>query len=170
MQGEWEGEEAEWVSSSESPAAEQEGENSPEESEEEEPDLQAIAAVVLQDQREREEFARRVARTGGIEPARIQPAPVQERAVIQAQERERRQLEIARRVRDERRQQQAQARIERQRAREAVQAFRVNIRAAAKRIAADDPVRRRVEERRAREQRDQRSRSPRRDRDRPTRS
>ena len=169
MQGEWEGEEedAVWISSSESPAADQEV--SPEESEEEEgPDLQAIAAVVLQDQREREEFARRVARAGGIEPARIQPAPV--RAAIRGQERERRQLEIARRVRDERRRQQAQARIERQRAREAVQAFRVNIRAAAKRIAADDPVRRRVEERRVQEQREQRSRSPRRDRDRPTRS
>ena len=89
MQGEWEREEeAEWISSSESPAAEQEGEESQEESEEE-PDLQAIAAVVLRDQREREDFARRVALAGGIEPARIRPAPPPQRAALRAQERER---------------------------------------------------------------------------------
>ena len=167
MQGEWEGgveeEEPEWISSSESQAAvDPDSEES-----EEPPNLQAIAAVVLQDVREREQYAQIVARAGGIEPGR-RPAP-EPRARGRAQERERRQLEIARRYREERRQRQEQARAERQRARELVQEYRINIRAAAKRIAREDPVQRRVEEERRRGE-EQRSRTPPRDRNQPTRS
>ena len=165
MQGEWEGEveeEPEWISSSDSDAADPDSESG-----ESPPNLQAIAAVVLQDVREREQYAQIVARAGGIEPGR-RPAPEQPRARERAQERERRQLEIARRYREERRQQQERERAERQRARELVQEYRINIRAAAKRIAREDPVQRRVEERRRGEE--QRSRSPLRDRNQPTRS
>ena len=79
MQGEWEGgvveEEPEWISSSESQAA---ADPDSEESEES-PNLQAIAAVVLQDVREREQYAQIVARAGGIEPGR-RPALEQPRA------------------------------------------------------------------------------------------
>ena len=169
MQGEWEGgveeEEPEWISSSESQAAAVDPDS--EESEEEPPNLQAIAAVVLQDIREREQFARIVARAGGVEPGR-EPAPVVQGARARAQERERRQLEIARQYQEERRRRQAQARVERQRARELVQEYRINIRAAAKRIAREDPVQRRLEERRREVA--QRSRTPPRDRNQPTRS
>ena len=85
MQGEWEGgveeEEPEWISSSDSPAAE---DPDSEECEEEQPNLQEIAAVVLQDIQEREQFARVVARAGGIEPGRVVPAPEPQRRTSQS--------------------------------------------------------------------------------------
>ena len=173
MQGGIEGEEGvEWIFSSSSGPAE--GESAAEASDSSESSgpgevhLAEIAEAVLQQQRQREELARRVARAGGIElvaPRAQAAAPPEDRVAVRARERERRQLEIARRFREARRQAQNQQREERRQARaaRAVDEFGRNIRAAAKRVAARDPVQRRLDQERA-------SRSPRRDRDRPTRN
>ena len=129
MQGGIEEEEVEWVSSSDSSlnrgeAAADSSESSAEQEGEQQQGvhLAEIADVVLREQREREDreaLARRVARAGGIElvAARQRAPGPQEDPRARARDRERRQLEIARRFREARRQVQNRVREERRRVR-----------------------------------------------------
>ena len=141
--------------------------------------MEPEGAAAPAEQKEREELGRRVARAGGIElvAARERPHPTvaphllqqweRARAAARRREQLRREAEAHRQEREERRRLQNQTREERrqQRAERAIRDFQRDIRAAAKRIAANDPVAQRLQQRAA---------SPGepepRDRDRPTRS